>query len=248
MQPAHTVLLILLAGGYVTSLKPASEYFKICHRSDPELSTCIKNSIETLRPSLVKGIPELKLVPLDPLFIPKLEMQDGQGNFKFRQTLTDLYIHGLRNFEIQNITVDLDKNVMSMKCFTKTIDFEGDYEMAGKIMMLNLKGKGRASLNFTDVTTTAFIQNEDFQKNGMVFTRVESLKWIIEPQHAKFHFTNLFNGDKTLGDATNRFLNENWKEAFKIYRNLPEEAFGTLIKDLANKVYTLFPRNELYPE
>jgi hypothetical protein len=50
------------------------------------------------------------------------------------------------------------------------------------------------------------------------------------------------------GDTTNRFLNENWREAFDTYRYLPEEAFGILFRDFANKVYTQFPLKELFPE
>jgi hypothetical protein len=50
------------------------------------------------------------------------------------------------------------------------------------------------------------------------------------------------------GETTNRFLNENWREAFKLYRYLPEEAFGVLFKDLSNKVLRHFPYKELFPE
>jgi GTP-sensing pleiotropic transcriptional regulator CodY len=50
------------------------------------------------------------------------------------------------------------------------------------------------------------------------------------------------------GDTTNRFLNENWREAFKMYKNLPEEAFGILFRDLTNKVLRHFPYKELFPE
>jgi hypothetical protein len=50
------------------------------------------------------------------------------------------------------------------------------------------------------------------------------------------------------GDTTNMFLNENWREAFKTYKYLPEEAFGILFKDLSNKVLQHFPYKELLPE
>jgi hypothetical protein len=50
------------------------------------------------------------------------------------------------------------------------------------------------------------------------------------------------------GDAANRFLNENSREAFKAYKHLPEEAFGILFKDLSNKVYGQFSFKELFPE
>lgn len=36
-------------------------------------------------------------------------------------------------------------------------------------------------------------------RDGVEYNRVKSLRWRIEPENARFHFTNLFNGDKTLG-------------------------------------------------
>lgn len=51
-----------------------------------------------------QGIPELNLVPLDPLYIPRMEMKEGNGRFRFHQTLSNLNIYGLRNFEIKNVT------------------------------------------------------------------------------------------------------------------------------------------------
>jgi hypothetical protein len=50
------------------------------------------------------------------------------------------------------------------------------------------------------------------------------------------------------GETTNRFLNENWRELFKTYKNLPEEVFGILFKDLTNKVLKHFQYKELFPE
>jgi hypothetical protein len=50
------------------------------------------------------------------------------------------------------------------------------------------------------------------------------------------------------GATTNRFLNENWREVFRTYKHLPEEAFGILFRDLTNKVLKHFPYKELFPE
>jgi hypothetical protein len=50
------------------------------------------------------------------------------------------------------------------------------------------------------------------------------------------------------GEAANKFLNQNSREAFKAYKYLPEEAFAILFKDLSNKVYGRFSFKELFPE
>nr|CAD7206485.1 unnamed protein product [Timema douglasi] len=58
--------------------------------------------------------------------------------------------------------------------------------------------------------------------------------------------SQLTSDSQHLGVATNNFLNDNWEDAFKTYKHLPEEAFGVLFKDLINKVYGHFPFEELY--
>jgi hypothetical protein len=53
--------------------------------------------------SIVAGIPELKLVPLEPLVIPRLEFNEGTGNFRFSQVLTNVTIRGLGAFRLRNV-------------------------------------------------------------------------------------------------------------------------------------------------
>jgi hypothetical protein len=50
----------------------------------------------------VAGIPELDIVPLDPLHITRLEFKEGSGNFRLKQVLTNVTIHGLGTFQLQN--------------------------------------------------------------------------------------------------------------------------------------------------
>ncbi|PSN50408.1 hypothetical protein C0J52_08562 [Blattella germanica] len=83
----------------------ASDFFTpICHRSDPDISGCFQKVIENLNPSLVKGIPELKLTPMEPLVIPRMEFHEGNGNFHINQVMTNLTIHGLSTAVVKNVT------------------------------------------------------------------------------------------------------------------------------------------------
>lgn len=230
------------------SQKPASAYFQICHKSDPDISTCIKNTIQDMRPKLITGIPELKLVPLEPLVIPRLEFNEGTGNFRFSQVLTNVTIRGLGAFRLRNVKMDLSTLTLDLDILTPSMVFNADYEMDGRILLVPLNGKGDCVLNFTDVTTAARTVYKVVNRDGQEFLDVEDIKWTIDAGHCSIYFNNLFGGDKILGDTTNRFLNANWREALKTYKYLPEEAFGVLFKDLTNKVLKHFPYKEIFPE
>jgi len=54
------------------------------------------------RCTIVTGIPELDMVPLDPMVVPRLEFSEGNGNFRFSQVLSNVTIRGLGNFNLRS--------------------------------------------------------------------------------------------------------------------------------------------------
>lgn len=57
---------------------------------------------------------------------------------------------------------------------------------------------------------------------------------------------NLFNGNKALGDATNRFVKENWKSIFDEMKPSLFEAFAGVFKTLMNNVFRTVPYDEMF--
>lgn len=60
------------------------------------------------------------------------------------------------------------------------------------------------------------------------------------------NFSNLFNGNKELGDNMNLFLNENWKDIFEDTKVSIEKAFVRVIKDYINDVFMMLPYKDLF--
>ncbi|KAK9503521.1 hypothetical protein O3M35_010060 [Rhynocoris fuscipes] len=252
MMGAYYTLLGLLVFMFVYSNgaqhKPASNYFKICNEKDGKLlNECIKSTMLDLKPVLAKGIPELGMPSIEPMVIDRMIMSNGQGNFKLIQTLYDLKIYGVSDYDVKEISANLQNLTFHTVMFQKKLDFDGKYEMDGQILVIPVKGKGEVTYNFTDVTTTFDTVLERYKRDGVEYVRVKNSTLTIEPQSAHSHFTNLFNGDKMLGDSTNKFLNDNWKEAFDTFRYLPETAFAKVFTVFANNIYDKFPLKELYP-
>lgn len=46
----------------------------------------------------------------------------------------------------------------------------------------------------------------------------------------------------------NRFMSENWEEVYKELKPVIDEAVGTLLRDVAKKVFDIFPYDELFPK
>lgn len=241
-------MLVVHTAAHVQAAKLASTYFRICHRSDPLISSCIKNTLEDLRPRLIEGIPDLGIVPVDPLNIPRLEYKEENENFKMKQVLKNLTVHGIRETKLLDVRMDLNNLTMQIQMLVPSLKLTADYEMEGKLLMLPAVGNGDCTLKFTDVTIACHTAFKLVNRKGEDFLEVQDLKWTLDAGTSHFQFNNMFNGDKILGDTVNRFLNENSREAFQAYKYLPERAFSLIFRDISNKVYRQFSFTELFPE
>lgn len=241
-------LFVVHTAAHVQAAKLASTYFKICHRSDPLISRCIKNTLEDLRPRLVEGIPDLGIVPMDPLNIPRLEQKEENKNFKMKLVLKNLTVQGIRHTKLLDVRMDFNNLTMQIQMLVPALKFTANYEMDGKVLMLPAVGNGDCTLKFTDVTIACHTAFKLVNRKGEDFLEVQDLKWALDAGTSHFQFNNMFNGDKILGDTVNRFLNENSREAFRAYKYLPEQAFSLIFRDISKKVYRQFSFTELFPE
>ena len=49
------------------------------------------------------GIPDLGIVPMDPLNIPRLEQKEENKNFKMELVLKNLTVHGIRHTKLLDV-------------------------------------------------------------------------------------------------------------------------------------------------
>lgn len=60
--------------------------------------------------------------------------------------------------------------------------------------------------------------------------------------------TNLFNGDKTLGDNMNLFLNQNGNLLLEELSKPINSAFAVIFRDVLNSVFSKIPYHDLFIE
>lgn len=115
--------------------------------------------------------------------------------------------------------------------------------------MLPITGKGLASGNYTDIDVVVTIQGERYQNQLTHKThfRVNEFYCDFDVGHASIHLDNLFNGDETLADAMNLFLNDNWKLVAAEMKPALEDTVSRLFKSFSNKIYSQYPIDTLLP-
>lgn len=121
--------------------------------------------------------------------------------------------------------------------------------MEGKILMLPISGNGLAHGNFTDIDVIATVQGEHYrsQKTGETYYRVTDLYVDFNVGQANIYLDNLFNGDSTLSNAINLFLNNNWDVVKAEIKPALENTVSEIFKTFLNKIYSKYPIDTLLP-
>lgn len=97
------MLISLILINYLKYDFPSASYLKPCKRDDPNMNDCLKRMVENIRPHISKGIPEMHILPLDPMAVPTVTLNQGSRSMNFKAVFTDLKGYGAKNFQLQNI-------------------------------------------------------------------------------------------------------------------------------------------------
>ncbi|XP_043251473.1 protein takeout-like [Colletes gigas] len=224
-------------------------FLKICHRSDPNLNDCIKESIKSVKPYLKNGIKALRIPACEPLRLEEIEINQSSGPIYIHAKYNNISIFGVTNVVPKAIKLDLDKDRMRLKFYVPWLEMIANYHLKGKIMMLPIAGSGTGRGNFTDIEIVSTLQLERYQnqETGKIHQRVSDIYLDFEIGHATLELDNLFDGDDMLSAAMNLFLNDNWRTIVAEIRPALEKTIGDLIKDFIDKIFSAFPEDMLLP-
>jgi hypothetical protein len=89
-----------------------------------------------------------------------------------------------------------------------------------------------------NVEFNCLMQYEEVKKKGKTHMKFVSGKGTFKPSSIVFHFDNLFNGDKLLGDEINRVVNENWKLLFEDIEDTFLDATTKILINILNHFFS----------
>ncbi|KAH8360139.1 hypothetical protein KR093_011040, partial [Drosophila rubida] len=230
----------------IIPFKPLAEYIKICHRNDPELSKCVKQSVHNLRPYLGKGIKEINVPALEPLYIGDLNILDASSG-GITVKAKKLTVYGASNFEITKMRASIQNKRFDFELVLPHLQGEGQYDINGNILALPIKGSGPFVGNFTNFVAYVRITYDVKNVNDIDYFDIKEFALKIRTGKGRLRLENLFNGDKVLGDVINQTINEN----FELFTNevIAPIARALEVKFLAiaTKILENFTYNELFP-
>ncbi|KAK9504734.1 hypothetical protein O3M35_011000 [Rhynocoris fuscipes] len=245
-----TICSLLFAVNIFTDETEASKLpktWKICKKSDPNMNECLKEAVNMAVHELTQGgNPSLGVLSMDPLRMNTLSIKQGTGPVSINLDFTEIDVIGLKNFEVMNIRTDWKDMDIEGRVKSQLV-LDGKYKIDGKVLVLPVTGEGHCRIIFDNIHTKAHKKLKETSKNGKRYYEVTGEEFEFDVDKVHLHFDNLFNGDKTLGDTTNAFINENWKEIFMELKPSISTIFGTLFKEISNRIFSKITVEELSP-
>ncbi|XP_067013923.2 protein takeout [Anabrus simplex] len=224
-----------------------TDYIKVCSRKDSEINKCINNSIEIIRPKLISGIAELAVPPIEPLALDEMKLSRGPRGALLEALIRNIKAQGASDFIIEDLKADLEANTFDVKLLLPKIVFEGDYQLRMNILIFNVFGKGRLTGTFKNYKCDVHMKGTKILKNNETFLEFERMKFKLQVGNADIHLSNLFNGDPTLGETTNRLINENSDILLPEIIPALEVSLAKEFTDIANRITLQFTYDELFP-
>nr|ABP51960.1 takeout/JHBP-like protein [Diploptera punctata] len=241
------LLALLYCGATITTAAKLPDTFLKCKRTDYE-NVCLKHAVEKALKAMKNGIPSLQLLPIDPLAVTKISIEEGANQpITVKLDLLNAELTGLYGVEVVSASYNLSQRIFDVEVFLPSLNLVGDYDMDGKFLLLPLKGKGKCNLTLSKFKANFLLKARDIKKKNDIYWDITSITLGIHDV-SNFHvnFENLFNGDKALGDTTNKALNDNWEEFWGVIRPSIEQAFGDVFAHVANIIFSRVPEKNLF--
>ncbi|XP_017052330.2 uncharacterized protein LOC108095673 [Drosophila ficusphila] len=216
---------------------------KPCKYGDGECIIKLCNTLFSQRSS--EEEPGLNLKSLDPLKVDKMIISQGESSSAvgISLTFTDNLLYGIKDqrvVKVKGFGKDLTTK-HEVRLVTKTISLIGPYTIQGKVLILPISGTGISNMTMANIKVIVSFWGKPLEKNGETYLDVTDLKFTMKPESNHYHFTNLFNGDKALGDNMNVFLNENSEAIYKETASAIDRAFSELYLGVVKGVFSKLP-------
>ncbi|ETN58944.1 takeout [Anopheles darlingi] len=243
----NAILLSVLFGALVSlgqAVKLPSSY-KRCNPGDEE---CIITAVAETFQKYKHGLPELGLASLDPLRIDEMDIVQGDGPVNIVLNFKNVDITGFSEVIVKKVKgITANPNVMEMNLLIPLASLVGNYKINGKVLILPIQGEGISNMTMANCD---FLMkwNGALQKraDGKEYYQMNKIKATFDTSRFYMQLSNLFNGDKLLGDNMNQFLNDNWQDILKELKPAIIGAFTKIFRAIITNVFENVPYTDLF--
>lgn len=237
------MVCVSISVGKILTEKP--DWLNTCVIADPvpEFTKCSTTAIQALFRQLNTGIEGLDtLTTIDPFKIKKLNiLNGGNGPVTLDASLSNVKVTGFANTVIKENKVSRKDYSWETHLFLPKMRVEGNYRMNGRILVIPLTGNGKCWLEPEKLDIITHTKVNLYNKEGHVFYNVNTISVDFSMKGLKLHLDNLFEGSRELGETTNRYLNENWRDVSEAFRPIIAKTIEDILIDILRKIFDYMP-------
>ena len=129
------------------------------------------------------------------------------------------------------------------------------YQLNGRVLLLPIRGEGDSTIVLSkfrykwlllvllrylflgNMKISGFLPYQEVKRSGKTYLSFDSHNVTFDVGSVYFHFDNLFNGDRGLGDSLNKVLNDNWKQVFDDVKPNYSKVMDDIIQSLLNQFF-----------
>ncbi|GLV39173.1 uncharacterized protein CBL_06224 [Carabus blaptoides fortunei] len=224
------------------------EYILPCNRSNPNVNECLLGTFNHLRPYLVEGIPDIGVPSIEPLVISRLSMENGAGAVRVRALFQNITVFGASNYTVGGIDADLENYSIILGLTIPRIEVRGKYEVGGNVLLFPVRSKGDFWASFNDVDAVAQIIGKEVTREDVRYMRIEKLAADFKLKTSRFKVRDVINTGNVIGEAMNRFLNNNANEIIEEMKPAAATAIARHFKAFLNNAFLKIPLNVWLPD
>lgn len=182
-------------------------YIKPCPLNESDFDACALEHGQEAMPYIIKGDPEYEIPNLDPWIIPILSVKE----FGLTLEATNMTIAGLDTGTLESIKTEFPKRKVVVRYRVPKMLFLGNYDMSGRLVSIPVRGHGDFNATMYNTILEYMAEFDVTKKDDEEYAVLKNYDMMFYPEDMEFVMSNLFGGNKLVGDVVHKFLNDNWR-------------------------------------
>ncbi|KAK9503716.1 hypothetical protein O3M35_010218 [Rhynocoris fuscipes] len=178
---------------------------------------------------------------MEPLRIPKMVMDNGNGPVRVRAQFSNITVYGATNYTILDVKGNVTSYKMDLLLYLPRIEVTGNYEVTGNVLLVPVNSRGQFWAFFSNITGLGRITGKEVIKSGVSFMKTERLSVDFKLNKARFQIKDHLNRNSIIGEAMNQFLNQNSHELIDEMKPAAAAAISKHFKAFLNAAFLQVP-------
>ncbi|KYN02901.1 hypothetical protein ALC62_06300 [Cyphomyrmex costatus] len=221
-----------------------TSFINVCGRKNPNLNKCILDNIDNIKDKICEGIPELDVLPNNPLVIEKLIISDTPNS---KISLQNVKVTGICDFVVKYLHSDLEKLHFDVELLFRRLQLNATYDFDIRLLV-PIVNKGPVYITTNNVEAKVNLDMKVVTKNGKRYVYLAKMKINLDVKGYTAEY-GLNNAEQNrLNEVISNFIGNNQEEVIAVFKPALEETIVKRILLLSNNIVKHFTLEELFPD